>query len=72
MSHDPAALRYGAILAVRAAGALLTLLGAMVINHRIAALAALPDAAGFAAMTLGIAAFFLVPVLLARRWRSAR
>lgn len=72
MRRDPAARRYGAMQTVRAAGALLALAGALIVNHRLAFAARVPDTAGLALMTLGIAAFFIAPVLLARRWKSGR
>lgn len=69
---DPAAARFAALQLVRLGGALLVLFGLLVLSHRFEALAGLPDAAGFVIAAIGLADFFAVPKILARKWRTPK
>lgn len=64
--NDPAQSRYFAMVAVRFAGVALILLGILVVRRVLE----LPDALGYVLLAAGLAAFFLMPTALARRWRS--
>lgn len=70
--RDPAVARFAALQTVRLAGAMLVLLGVVILSHRFPALADVPEAAGYAIAAVGLADFFVAPMLLARRWRSPR
>ncbi|RXZ64109.1 hypothetical protein [Pelagerythrobacter rhizovicinus] len=65
---DPAQSRYFAMVAVRFAGVALILLGILVVRRVLE----LPDAAGYLLLILGLAGFFVMPTVLARRWRSPK
>ncbi|WP_338466706.1 hypothetical protein RXV95_14310 [Novosphingobium sp. ZN18A2] len=69
---DPAIARFAILQAMRLSGALLVLLGAVTLSRRFAALNTIPDTAAYAIMAVGLVDFFVVPLLLARRWRSPR
>ena len=69
---DPAKVRFMVIQAMRAIGALLAAGGIAIASHRFPALATIPDAVGYVLLAAGIADFFVVPQVLARRWRSGR
>lgn len=58
--------RFFAIGMLRLGGAVVTMLGLLILAGRIAA----PDLAGYLLLVVGLVDFFVVPVLLARRWRS--
>ena len=47
-------------------------LGVLALSHRIPALADIPEIAGYAIVAVGLADFFVIPLLLARRWKSPR
>lgn len=66
--NDPAQSRYFAMVAVRFAGVALILAGILVVRRVLE----LPDMVGYALLVLGLAGFFVVPTLLARRWRSPK
>ena len=66
--RDPAAGRYFMLQLARFGGAGVALAGAMILAGRIAA----PEAAGALLLIAGAAAFFFLPQLLARRWRSGK
>lgn len=66
--NDPAQSRYFAMVAVRFAGVALILLGILVVRRVLE----LPDAAGYLLLILGLAGFFVMPTVLARRWRSPK
>ncbi len=69
--HDPAMARYFALQAVRASGAVMVLVGVMIGTGRGPAfLAGMPQVVGYALALAGMAEFFWVPRLLARRWRT--
>lgn len=69
---DPAIARFAVLQALRLIGALLVLLGTVALSHRIPELDAIPEVAAYAIIAVGLADFFAVPMLLARRWRSPR
>ena len=52
---------------IRISGAIMLVLGLAVIGN---GLFGLPDAAGYALFAVGIADFILVPLLLAKKWKS--
>jgi drug/metabolite transporter (DMT)-like permease len=69
-SRDPAAARFAVIQVLRLAGVALVVLGLVIVagpSHR---LSGLPDWVGFVLLIVGLADVFVVPTLLARRWRS--
>lgn len=68
--RDPAAGRFAAIQLVRLAGVAMMLAGILVLSGRSPLLGNLPDLAGYLMLAAGLIAVFLVPTLLARRWRS--
>lgn len=68
--RDPAVARFAAIQMMRASGAMLVMGGFAVLSHHFAVLAAVPDLAGYVLLGVGVLDFFVVPQLLARRWRS--
>ena len=53
---------------IRISGAIMLVLGLAVIGN---GLFGLPDAAGYALFAVGIADFILVPLLLAKKWKSS-
>lgn len=67
-SDETARNRWMAIQAVRLGGAVLVLAGILVRYGTIPA----PLPVGIALMAMGLLGFFLVPTLLARRWRTPR
>ncbi len=68
MSSDPARARFAVMQLVRLAGVALAIAGLMVLRQRID----MPQAAGWIMLAAGLADAFLVPRLLARKWRSGR
>lgn len=66
--NDPAQSRYFAMVAVRFAGVALILLGILIVRRVLE----LPDALGYALLVAGLAGFFVMPTVLARRWRSPK
>lgn len=66
--NDPAQSRYFAIVAVRFASVALILLGILVVRRVLEA----PDALGYVLLVAGLAGFFVMPTVLARRWRSPK
>lgn len=69
-AHDPAVARFATIQLMRASGATLVLGGFAILSHHFAALTGVPDLAGYALIGVGVIDFFVVPQVLARRWRS--
>lgn len=63
---DPARARFLVINLVRLIGVAMILLGILVAEDMIE----LPTEAGYVLVALGLAEVFLVPRLLARRWRT--
>ncbi len=63
---DPAAARFWLMQLLRLSGAVLVMIGAAIMAEAID----LPFAIGLLLVLLGLAEFFVVPRLLARRWRT--
>lgn len=68
--RDPAVARFAVLQAVRLSGALLALLGVLVMSGNVGWLRGVPQVAGYPLLLAGMAEFFFVPPLLARRWKS--
>jgi len=68
--RDPAAARFAMLQVVRLWGAAMLLLGVLLLSGKVAWLPRLPDVVGYIVIAIGIAEFFVVPLFLARRWRS--
>ena len=68
--RDPAVARFAVIQAMRASGAMLVMAGFAVLSHHFAALSGMPDLVGYLLLGVGLVDFFVVPQVLARRWRS--
>lgn len=66
MSGDPAKARFIVIQLARWCGVALVLLGMMAIDGKVA----LPSLAGYGFAIVGLAAAFVLPTLLARRWKT--
>ncbi len=67
---DPAAARFAVLQLVRLSGALLALAGVLVISGKIGWLPKLPEAVGYVLVGAGLIDFFVLPPLLAKRWKS--
>ena len=65
---DPAKPRYFALLLIRAIGVALVMIGLLAANDRIA----LGRVAGVILAVVGLLMFAVVPLLLAKRWRSPK
>ncbi len=63
---DPAAARFWTLQAMRLLGLVMVVIGATIVSGR---LLDSPDF-GYVLLVLGAIAFFLLPVLVKRRWRS--
>jgi hypothetical protein len=68
MTEDPARNRFFAIQAVRVAGVVQVLLALLVVNQRLA----WPDWIGYLLFINGFVDVFVIPIMLARRWRSPK
>ena len=66
--HDPAKARFLAIQAVRLSGVVTAVLGALVLGG----ILPLPEIAGYILVALGVAEIFILPIVLAKRWRSGQ
>lgn len=66
--RDPAAARFWTLQALRLSGVVMIVLGAMVVAGTLD----LPDLAGPVLIALGMADFFVLPLLFSRRWKSPR
>lgn len=64
--HDPAKAHFFAIQLTRWSGVGLALLGMLVLSRRLA----WPEAAGYVLLALGLAEVFVLPTVLARRWKT--
>jgi hypothetical protein len=64
---DPARTRFLTILATRWIGSVLAIVGIFALNGR-----GLPREAGYVLAPIGLALAFIVPGMLARRWRTPR
>lgn len=71
-SPDPARGRFVVIQLARLLGVLTVLLGIMMQDGRIPALRDVPPLAGYLLIVVGLADVFIMPVILARRWRSPK
>lgn len=71
-TKDPAAARFAVLQLVRLSGAVLTLLGVLVLSGRPTFLPAMPVAAGYVLAGIGLFEFFALPKLLAARWRTPK
>ena len=69
---DPAVARFAVIQAMRASGAMLVMGGFVLLSHHFAGLAGVPDLVGYVVLGVGVVDFFVVPQVLAKRWRSKR
>lgn len=65
-SPDPARARFAIINAIRAAGMALVVLGVLVLNYKID----LPQTVGWVFLLVGLIDVFVVPQVLARKWRT--
>lgn len=63
---DPARQRFIALQMLRLSGAVFALLGLLVVAKRID----MPLAAGYVFLVVGFLDLFVVPLLLAKRWKS--
>lgn len=70
--RDPAVARWAAIQIARAVGVVGAVLGLAMLSGRVEALAWLPGWLGFVLLVAGLIDVFVVPTLLARKWRSPR
>ena len=70
MSGDPAVARWAAIQLTRLLGVAMTVAGILIVVRRLPALDFVPPPLGYLLVAVGLADFFVVPLLLARRWRS--
>lgn len=66
MNNDPAFARFMVLNAVRFAGVLLVLVGIAVVRGVIE----LPREAGYVFLVVGIVEIFVMPQILARKWRT--
>ena len=66
--HDPAKARFLTIQAVRLSGVVTAVLGALVLGG----ILPLPEIAGYILVALGVAEIFILPIVLAQRWRSGQ
>jgi hypothetical protein len=69
MTDDPACNRHFAIALLRLSGALLVMFGMVIAAGKFQSI---PPAAGIVMIVVGSLDFALVPVMLARRWRSPK
>ena len=64
--RDPAAARFWLMQLLRLSGAVMVMVGAAIMAEAID----LPFAIGLVLVLLGFAEFFVIPRLLARRWKT--
>ena len=55
---------------LRLSGVAMVLIGLLIAAGRTEMLAGIPDAIGYVLIAVGLVDFFVVPTLLARRWRT--
>jgi hypothetical protein len=72
MSRDPALPRFVLLQLVRLGGALITLLGVVILSGGQPALAGIPAPVGGALIVMGAVEFFFVPFALAKSWKGKR
>ena len=63
---DPARGRYVVMQMLRLSGVAMVLVGLLVINRKID----LPEVAGYGLLVVGLLDVFLMPALLAKRWKT--
>ncbi|MBS0481926.1 MAG: hypothetical protein JSR96_07165 [Proteobacteria bacterium] len=63
---DPARQRFIVLQLLRLSGAVFALLGLLIVARRVD----MPIAAGYAFLIVGFVDLFVVPLLLAKRWKS--
>lgn len=68
MSDDPARKRFFAIQAIRMCGVAMVVVGLLVAGGKIA----LPYPVGIGLIVVGLFDAFVMPVVLARKWRTPR
>ena len=68
--RDPAVARFAILQMVRLSGAVLLLLGVVLLSGKVSWLPRLPDVVCYVLIAVGIAEFFVVPLFLTKRWRS--
>jgi hypothetical protein len=66
VSDDTARNRWAVITAARLAGVAAVVLGLLIVQRVVEA----PELLGYALVLIGLADTFVVPIVLARRWRS--
>ena len=64
--NDPAAARFFALQAIRLSGVVMAVIGALILGKVVD----LPQAVGYVLLVLGGLDFFVVPTLLAKKWKS--
>lgn len=64
--RDPAAARYWMLQLMRLGGILLVFGGALIVGGRIDG----PPVLGYGLLAFGVFEFFVLPAMLARRWKS--
>lgn len=67
---DPAKGRFVVIQLARLAGVFMVLLGVLLQDHRVEALREVPAAAGYVLIVVGMLDVFVMPLILARKWRT--
>jgi membrane protein YdbS with pleckstrin-like domain len=67
-THDPARRRFFAIQAVRLAGVAMVVLGMLIASRQ----TGWPTWPGYLLLVIGLVDVFVIPVKLARRWRTPR
>ena len=65
---DPAAARFWALQAIRLSGVVLGILGALIL----ARIVDLPPVAGYLFLLVGALDVFVIPLMLARKWKSPK
>ncbi|WP_340587167.1 hypothetical protein [Erythrobacter alti] len=64
--HDPAKSRWMMLQAIRLGGLLLLLGGIVILSERVSG----PQALGIGMIVIGMFAFFILPIQIARRWKT--
>ena len=64
--NDPAAARFFALQAIRLSGVVMAVIGALILGKVVD----LPQAVGYVLLVVGGLDFFVVPTLLAKKWKS--
>ncbi|QYJ07963.1 hypothetical protein [Qipengyuania flava] len=64
--HDPAKARFFAIQGVRLSGVIMGILGALVLGE----ILPFPPVVGYILLAIAAAEIFILPLVLAKRWRT--